>query len=92
MEPKFPRWLGLKNLSAKQDTRVRSLCQEDPLEKEMATHSSILARKIPRTEEPGRGVCWVSKRVEHDLTTKQQQLKLLSFRFVPVTVYNIVTP
>ena len=37
-----------------QETWVRSLGQEDPLEKEMATHSSILARKIPRTEEPGR--------------------------------------
>ena len=37
-----------------QETWVQSLGQEDPLEKEMATHSSILARKIPRTEEPGR--------------------------------------
>ena len=37
-----------------QKTRVHSLGQEDPLEKEMATHSSILARKTPRTEEPGR--------------------------------------
>ena len=36
-----------------QDTQVRSLGQEDPLEKEMATHSSILAWEIPRTEEPG---------------------------------------
>ena len=36
-----------------QETQVRSLSQEDPLEEEMATHSSILARKIPWTEEPG---------------------------------------
>ena len=36
-----------------QETRVRSLGQEDPLEEEMATHSSILAREIPWTEEPG---------------------------------------
>ena len=36
-----------------QETRVRSLCQEDPLEKEMATHSSILAWAVPWTEEPG---------------------------------------
>ena len=36
-----------------QEMRVRSLGQEDPLEKEMATHSSILARRIPWTEEPG---------------------------------------
>ena len=34
-------------------TRVRSLCREDPLEEEMATHSSILAWEIPETEEPG---------------------------------------
>ena len=37
-----------------QETQVRSLGQEDPLKKEMATHSSILARKIPWTEVPGR--------------------------------------
>ena len=37
-----------------QETWVRSLGQENPLEKEMATHSSILAWRIPRTEEPGR--------------------------------------
>ena len=37
-----------------QEMQVRSLGQEDPLEKEMATHSSILAWRIPRTEEPGR--------------------------------------
>jgi len=44
----------LKNLPAMQETRVRSLDWEDPLEKGMATHSSILAWKIPWTEEPGR--------------------------------------
>ena len=37
-----------------QETRVRSLGQQDPLEKELATHSSILAWKIPQTEEPGK--------------------------------------
>ena len=42
------------SLPAVQETRVRSLGQEDPLEKEMATHSSILASKIPWTVEPGR--------------------------------------
>ena len=45
----------VKHLSAIQETRVRSLGCEDPLEKEMAAHSSILAWKIPRTAEPGRG-------------------------------------
>ena len=43
----------VKNLLAVQEIRVQSLGQEDPLEKEMATHSRILARRIPRTEEPG---------------------------------------
>ena len=44
----------VKNLPATQETRVWSLGQKDPLEKEMATHSSILAQRIPWTEEPGR--------------------------------------
>ena len=47
----------IKNLPAvqeTQETQVRSLHQEDPLEKELATHSSILAWEIPWTEEPGR--------------------------------------
>jgi len=43
----------VKNLPAMQETRVHILGQEDPLAKEMATHSSILAWRIPRTEEPG---------------------------------------
>ena len=44
----------VKNLPTMQETQVRSLGQEDPLEKEMATHTSILAWRIPWTEEPGR--------------------------------------
>ena len=44
----------VKNLPAVWETQVRSLAQEDPLEKEMATHSRILAWKIAWTEEPGR--------------------------------------
>ena len=43
----------VKNLPAMQETQVQSLSWEDPLEKEMATHSSILAWRIPWTEEPG---------------------------------------
>ena len=43
----------LKHLPAMRETWVRSLGQEDPLEKEMATHSSVLTWSIPRTEEPG---------------------------------------
>ena len=45
-----------------QETRVQSLGQEDPLEKEMATHSSILAWEIPWTEKPGRLQSMVSQR------------------------------
>ena len=44
----------VKSLPAKQETQVQSLDWEEPLEKEMATHSSMLAWKIPWTEEPGR--------------------------------------
>jgi len=44
----------VKNLPAMQETRVRSLGQEDPMEEEMATHSSILAWRIPWTEESDR--------------------------------------
>ena len=49
-----------------QDTQVRSLSQEDPLEEEMATHSSILAWGIPWTEEPGGLQSMGSQRVGHD--------------------------
>ena len=50
----FPGGSVVKNLPVMQKTRGRSLGWEDPLEEGMATHSSILAWKIPRTEEPGR--------------------------------------
>ena len=56
----------VKRLPAMQETRVQSLGWEDPLEKEMATHSSILAWKTPWTEEPGRLQSMVSQRVGHD--------------------------
>ena len=49
----------VKNLPAMRETWVLSLDQEDPLEKKMATHSSILAWKIPWTEEPGCAILWV---------------------------------
>ena len=49
----FPSGSVVKNLPAMQETRVPSLGHEDPLEKEMATHSSILAWEIPWTEELG---------------------------------------
>ena len=59
----------LKRLPVMQETRVRSLGQEDPLEKEMATHSSILAWRILWTEEPGRIQSMGSQTVRHDWVT-----------------------
>ena len=56
----------VKCLSTMRETRVRFLGWEDPLEKEMATHSSTLAWKIPWTEEPDRLQSMGSKRVGHD--------------------------
>ena len=56
----------VKHLPAMQETRVQSLGQEDPLEKEMAPHSSILAWRIPWTEEPGGLQSMGSQRVGHD--------------------------
>ena len=56
----------VKRLLAMLETQVRPLGWEDPLEKEMATHSSILAWKIPWTEEPGRLQSMGSQRVGHD--------------------------
>ena len=50
----FPSGSVVKNPPAKQETQVKALGQEDPLEEEMATHSSIPVRKIPWTEEPGK--------------------------------------
>jgi len=56
----------VKRLSTMWEMQVRSLGREDPLEKEMATHSSTLAWKIPWTEEPGRLQYMGSQRVGHD--------------------------
>ena len=62
----------LKPLPAMQETWVQSLGWEDPLEKEMASHSSILAWRIPRTEEPGGLQSMGSQRVRHDWATSLQ--------------------
>ena len=56
----------VKHLSAMQETRVRSLGWEDPLEKEMTAHSSILAWKIPWMAEPGRPLSMGTQRIGHD--------------------------
>ena len=63
----------VKRLPAMQETQVRSPGWEDPLEKEMATHSSTLAWKIPWTEEPGRLQSMGLQRVGHDWATEQQE-------------------
>ena len=56
----------IKNLPAMQKIQVQSLGQEDPLREEMATHSSILAWRVPWTEEPGGLQSMGSQRVGHD--------------------------
>ena len=66
----------VKNLPAMQEIQVRSLGWEDPLEKEMATHSSILAWRIPWTEESGGLQSMGSQRVGHDLVTNTFILSL----------------
>ena len=55
----------VNRLPAMWETRIQSLGQEDPLEKEMATHSNILAWKIPWMEEPGRLQSMGSQRIRH---------------------------
>ena len=70
----------VKSLPAMQETWVRSLVQEDPLKKGVATHSSILAWRIPWRKEPGGLQSMASQRVRHNWATKQQkQTPALSF-------------
>ena len=96
----FPSGSVLKNPYIMQETQVWSLGWEDPLEKEMAAHFSILAWKIPETEEPGRLQSKKSQRVEYDLVTQQQQHILSSCwlpcftwlpRCVPYPLCSLVT-
>ena len=63
----------IKNSRAMQKMQVGSLGGEDPLEKEMAAHSSVLAWRIPWTEKPGGLQSIGSQRVKHNLPIKQQQ-------------------
>ena len=73
-----------------QETQVWSLGQEDSLEKEMGTHSSILAWEIPWTEEPGR-LQSLGRRVGHDLVTKQELKPLWRTKasFIFVIIWNV---
>ena len=63
---RFPKWLSGKESTCNVGDTVQSLGQEDLLEEDMATHSSILVWKIPWTEEPGRLQSMGSLRVEHN--------------------------
>ena len=72
----FPGGSVVKKMPTRQKMQLWSLGQEYPLEKEMTTHSSILAWKIPWTEEPGKLWSIGSQRVRHDLVTKHQQQTL----------------
>ena len=85
----------VKNLPAVWETRVQSLGQEDPLEKEMATHYSILAWEIPWAEEPGGLQSMGSKIVRHSWATKSagecpQSARQFAWRFVAmVTLIHV---
>ena len=61
----------VKNLPAMQETQVRSVVWEDPLEREMGIHSSILACEIPWTEKPGKVQSGGPERIGYNLVTKQ---------------------
>ena len=80
----------VKPLPARRKTWVQALGQEDPLEKEMAPHSSTLAWKIPWTEEPGRLQSMESQRVGHDwatslsLFTRDTSLEILKLCFMTI--------
>ena len=63
-----------------QETQVQSLSREDPLDKEMATHSSTLAWKIPWMEEPGRLQFMGSQRVREDLGTSLSLSEVLNYK------------
>ena len=78
------RWLSGKRIHLPmQETWVLSLGREDPLEKEMATHSSTLAWEAPWTEEPGGLQSKSLQRVRHDWATKQQPQVRHQFRRIP---------
>ena len=67
----------VNNPPAMQETQIQSLGWEGPLEKEMATHSRILAWEIPWTEEPGKSMGL--RGVGHDLVTEHRQIPLFKF-------------
>ena len=80
----LPRGSALKNPPAVQEVQVQTLSWKDPLEKEMAAHSSILAWEISWTEESGRLWSVDSQRVRHDLATKttRNSSQAIRLRFI----------
>ena len=82
IEMGFPGGSAVKNLPAMQEMGSESLGLEDPLENEMATHSSILAWKFSWTEDPGGLQCMGLQKVRHDLATKEQQHTKHSYLYI----------
>ena len=83
----FPSGSAVKNLPAMQETWIRSLGWEDPLEKEMATHSSVHAWKIPWTEEPGGWQSLGSQ--ESDMTERLNNNNISRFQVCKIS-HNLV--
>ena len=77
----------VKSLPAMWESRVQSLDQEDPLEKEMAIHSSILTWNIPWMEEPNRLQSMGLQRVRDDLAQQEQQIKTLGERLTSLLLH-----
>ena len=84
----FPGGAAVKNPPAMQETWVWSLGQEDPMEKEIATHSSILAWRTPWTEEPVRVQSMGSQRVRHEWACTS--LNLLSVAFMLCFLFSLL--
>ena len=81
----------VKNLPAVWETRVQSLGWEDPLEKEMAAHSTIHAQRIPWTEEPGRLQSMGSQRVGHNwvINTMRTLQKIAACILLATSIYKV---
>ena len=79
----------VKSLPVMQETQVQSLGREDPLEKEMAAHFSILAWKIPWTEEPDGLQSLGSQRVRHNLATKPPPLETRLLPDLSFALYSL---
>ena len=87
-----PSGSAIKNSPAIQEMLVRSLGREDPLEKEMATHTSILAWEIPCTGAPGELRSIGSQRAGNDLATRQQEQHNLNIYVTIKTANKFYNP